>query len=301
MRIEVSARSIYELGQRANQEDFIYPSGTGLQLTSDLYILCDGMGGHEKGEVASETVCRTMSAYIKSHPREDGLFDETDFQKALDAAYDALDAEDTSAEKKMGTTLTLVKYHAGGCFIAHIGDSRIYHIRPATRTVLYVTRDHSLVNDLVQLGELTPEQARHSKQKNIITRAMQPHQNRRDPADCCNLTDLQPGDFIYMCSDGMLEISRDADIVEILSKDAPDSEKIEVLRNLTRDNRDNHSAFLIRIVSVDPSGKEEIPASKPKSETKPESQPTGKSQLAYWIVGIVILAAVAAIWWLNHK
>lgn len=294
MRIEVSARSIYELGQRANQEDFIYPSGTGLPSTSDLYILCDGMGGHEKGEVASETVCRTMSAYIKSHPREDGLFDETDFQKALDAAYDALDAEDTSAEKKMGTTLTLVKFHAGGCFIAHIGDSRIYHIRPEAKSVLHVTRDHSLVNDLVELGELTPEEAMKSKQKNIITRAMQPHQGRRDPADCCNLTDLRAGDYIYMCSDGMLEISRDADIVEVLSRKCPDNEKIEVLKSLTRNNRDNHSAFLIRIVSVD--------SSNPKENPVLEKQPSGRNRLVYWLLGFIVLAALSmgAFWLINH-
>lgn len=294
MVIKVSARSIYELGQRSNQEDYIYPSGADMPSQSDLYILCDGMGGHEKGEVASETVCRTMSSYIKSHRREDGLFDEDDFQKALASAYDALDAQDTSAEKKMGTTLTLAKFHAGGCFIAHIGDSRIYHIRPDAKTVLHVTRDHSLVNDLVELGELTPEQAMKSKQKNIITRAMQPHQGRRDPADCCNLTDLRAGDYIYMCSDGMLEISRDADIVEVLSRSCADTEKIEVLKSLTRNNRDNHSAFLIRIVSVDTSNQ--------KEKSMPEKQPSGRSRLVYWLLGFVVLAALSmgAFWLMHH-
>ena len=248
MKIQVSARSIFEVGQRSNQEDFLYPALSDQPLTGDLFILCDGMGGHENGEVASQTVCHTMSSYIEQHRREDGLFEEADFRKALSTAYDALDAKDTAAEKKMGTTLTFVKFHKGGCFIAHIGDSRIYHIRPATKEILYKTRDHSLVNDLISLGEMTPEEARTSTQKNIITRAMQPHQERRAQADCINLTDLQVGDYFYMCSDGMLEISEDSEIVNILSMNRSDVDKVEILKGATRENRDNHSAHLIRIV-----------------------------------------------------
>ena len=113
------------------------------------------MGGHEAGEVASQTVCEAMSRYIAAHPREDGLFDENDFRAALDAAYDALDARDAGGEKKMGTTLTFVRFHSGGCFLAHIGDSRIYHIRPG-EGILYRTDDHSLVNSLVHKGMLSP-------------------------------------------------------------------------------------------------------------------------------------------------
>lgn len=251
MIIRVSALSIFEVGQRSNQEDCIFPAFSESPQTGDLFILCDGMGGHEKGEVASQTVCQVMSSFIEQHRREDGGFDESDFNEALSAAYDALDAKDTAVEKKMGTTLTFVKFHNEGCFVAHIGDSRIYHIRPATKAVLHKTRDHSLVNDLVSLGELTPEQARLSQQKNIITRAMQPHQERRAQADCTNLSDIQAGDYIYMCSDGMLEISEDSEIVNVLSMDRTDADKIEILKGATRENRDNHSAHLIRIVSVD--------------------------------------------------
>ena len=277
MKIQVSAKSIFEVGQRSNQEDYLYPAMSDQPLTGDLFILCDGMGGHEKGEVASQTVCQVMSSYIGQHRREDGFFDEADFKNALSAAYEALDAKDTSSEKKMGTTLTFVKFHKGGCFIAHIGDSRIYQIRPATKSILHKTRDHSLVNDLISLGELTPEEARTSKQKNIITRAMQPHQDRRAQADCVNLTDLQAGDYFYMCSDGMLEISEDSEIVNILSMDRSDAEKIEILRSVTRENRDNHSAHLIRIVSVenDPDKAAVPPVAPPAAPvTPPKLTPT---------------------------
>ena len=247
MDFSLSVGSIHELGQRANQEDSIYPPDNGIS-GGGLFILCDGMGGHAAGEVASGLVCETMSRYILSHPSSDGFFDESQFQAALDAAYDALDAADDSNEaKKMGTTLTLVKFHSGGCFVAHIGDSRVYHIRPATKKILHVTRDHSLVNELIAVGEMTPEEARTSSQKNVITRAMQPNQEHRTKADCTNLTDLRPGDYLYMCSDGMLEQMEDRELVLILAGKGSDAEKIERLRNETSENRDNHSAHLIRI------------------------------------------------------
>ena len=250
MDFRLAARSIYELGKRDNQEDSIYPAPKSRDRVAGLFILCDGMGGHAAGEVASGTVCQVMSRYIQKHPGKDGYFDESDFNEALDAAYDALDEKDTDDIKKMGTTLTFVKFHAGGCFTAHIGDSRIYHVRPSEHRILHVTRDHSLVNDLVKLGELTPEEAKTSRQKNVITRAVQPHQERRCRADCVNLTDLKAGDYIYMCSDGMLEQMTDDEIVNILSLSRTDERKIAILKGATKGNRDNHSAHLIRIVSV---------------------------------------------------
>lgn len=250
MTLQITSYSINEIGQRSNQEDSLYPSPDLHSSNSQLYILCDGMGGHAAGEVASQTVCSALSHYILTHPTEDGSYEETDFEKALEFAYAALDDNDTNDDRKMGTTLVLVYFHSRGCFVAHIGDSRIYHIRPSERRVLFVTRDHSLINELVELGELTPEEAKNSRQKNIITRAMQPHQDVLVKADCTNLTDLEEGDYIYMCSDGMLENMEDREIVNILSLHKTDSEKIQVLKGATKNNRDNHSAHLIRIMSL---------------------------------------------------
>ena len=253
MIIKNNTLSLQELGQRSNQEDSIFPllAGKGY-VSSDLYILCDGMGGHDCGEVASQNTCGAMSDYIMNHPREDGFFDEEDFNAALDAAYDRLNSlDDPKSEKKMGTTLTFLKFHRGGVFIAHIGDSRIYHIRPSQKKILHVTRDHSLVNDLIALGELTPEEARTSKQKNIITRAIQPGQDRRARADCLNITDVREGDYFYMCSDGMLEISEDDEIRNVICMHRKtDAQKLDILKDVTKDNKDNHSAHLIHIVSV---------------------------------------------------
>ena len=243
MKIEAKYLSIHELGQRSNQEDSIFPAIGRKIAHNDLFILCDGMGGHDQGEVASQTVCDALSEYISNNPN-------ADFESALSYAYDALDAKDSLAEKKMGTTLTLVKFEEEGCIVAHIGDSRVYQIRPSEKKVVFVTKDHSLVNDLIDCGELTPEEAKHSPQKNVITRAMQPHQERRTKADISILTDVRKGDYFYMCSDGMLEISEDQDIVNVISINKSDEEKIEILRRVTENNKDNHSAHLIHVIDV---------------------------------------------------
>lgn len=298
MTIKNTARQIQELGQRANQEDSLFPPFSPKALSEDCYILCDGMGGHSAGEVASGAVCGTMGRYVREHAREDGFFDEDDFQKALDAAFDALDALDDGAERKMGTTLTFVKFHSGGCFVAHIGDSRIYQIRPSEKKVLFVTQDHSLVNDLIKLGELTPEEAKTSNQKNVITRAMQPHLDRRPHADCANLTDIRPGDYFLLCSDGMLENAEDAELVNILSMKRPDADKIKILRGATKENRDNHSAFLIHVDSVESSSPTEVPGKRVTAE-KPASRKVWGYVLGF--LAILLLACLYIVYHIKSK
>lgn len=294
MIIKNTALQIYELGQRANQEDSLYPPFTRKSLSEDCYILCDGMGGHSAGEVASGAVCRTMGSYVQEHAREDGFFEEQDFQNALDAAFDALDALDDGAERKMGTTLTFIKFHKGGCLVAHIGDSRVYQIRPCAKQVLFVTRDHSLVNDLIKLGELTPEEAKASNQKNVITRAMQPNLERRPHADCVNLTDIRPGDYFFLCSDGMLENAEDAELVNIMSMNRPDAEKIKILRGATNENRDNHSAFLVHVDSVVDEGPKEITVS-PTSAAKPSSK-----RIWWYVGGFLLILLLACLYIVYH-
>ena len=252
MDYSIIVRSIYELGQRPNQEDSIYPSVGKATEADRLFIVCDGMGGHEHGEVASATVCEAMSDYIKKHYSIGCIFTEQDFYEALTAAYDALDKKETGEDKKkMGTTLTFLLLHSTGAFIAHIGDSRVYHIRPSEKKILFKTRDHSLVNDLIAVGELTQEEAKSSPQRNVITRAMQPHQTQRCRADIKQIADILEGDWFMMCSDGMLEELEDQNIINILS-DAKTTidEKAEIMRIVSAQSHDNHSAHLINILTI---------------------------------------------------
>lgn len=302
MNYKLTPYNLQELGQRENQEDSLFPTLGASTPNNRLFILCDGMGGHDKGEVASATVCQAMSNTILSrwNPNEP-LSDEL-LQQAIEDAYDALDAKDNGEERKMGTTMTFICFHADGVTVAHIGDSRVYQLRPANKKeparIIHKTRDHSLVNDLIEIGEITEEEAKNHPQKNVITRAMQPCQERRAKATISHLTDIQNGDYFYMCSDGMLEQTTDDNLLFIITNPkAADKEKVEMLREVTKENHDNHTAHLIYINKVE--GKVSI--AEPKMPSKPQGvwvtplQEKPKKNKKLLIAGTVIIIALIAI------
>lgn len=256
MKYKLEAYTVYELGQRSNQEDSIFPADGEASGDDRLFILCDGMGGHSSGEVASAAVCEGLGRTVMSIcPDPEGEFSDEDFQKALSSAYDLLDTKDDGASKKMGTTMTFLKLHSEGCTIAHIGDSRVYHIRPGkdkeSTEILFQTVDHSLVNDLLRAGELLPEEVKDFKQKNVITRAMQPNMDRRCKASLHHISDIRPGDCFLLCSDGILENMEEDNLRFIFSDACGDiANKVDVIRNATAGNRDNHSAIIVHILDV---------------------------------------------------
>lgn len=270
MKYIIEARNIWELGQRANQEDSICPHLDAITESDRTFVVCDGMGGHDAGEVASQTVCHVL---FEACQKMDDKFTEDDFNEALTKAYDALDEKDTGAEKKMGTTMTFLKLHDKGCFIAHIGDSRVYHVRPGKDVedteIIFQTRDHSLVNDLIKIGELTPEEAKHSKQKNVITRAMQPNMERRSRADIYESEDVRKGDYFLLCTDGVLEQMENENIKFIFSEMNGDIDrKREMLIDVTTENRDNHSAILVHILNVVPDETQDVESNMLMDESK---------------------------------
>ena len=244
--------SIHEIGHRPNQEDSI------AQWDNRLFVLCDGMGGHEKGEVASQTVCQSLVKWFEEHINPDDPFTDNQLRNALEYAYAELDKYADGNPRQMGTTLTLLYIHRQGVTAAHIGDSRIYHIRPQRSSplgrlgggLLYLSRDHSLVFDLFQAGEITYEEMATYPQKNIVTRAMTPGEDNRMRPDIIHITDIQPGDYFYMCSDGMLEQMSNEELLMLFSSDAADKEKQKKLIEATVNNQDNHTAWLIHIKDV---------------------------------------------------
>lgn len=282
MKYKLKAYSILEFGKRKDidgnphQEDAIYPSMGEASPDDRLFMICDGMGGHDAGEVASQTVCEAISESILNDGHDnDGIFSNDDLINALEDAYTALNEKDNGSPKKMGTTLALLKLHNDGATVAHIGDSRVYHIRPGRTEedteILFVTEDHSLVNSLVKAGEITKQEARHSKQRNIITRAMQPSVNRCE-ADTSLITDIKPGDFFYLCSDGMLEQYEMEDgsaLKRIFSDEIPSpEEKVKILRGATANNSDNHSAYIVHILEIDDREDNSILSSSLTKETR---------------------------------
>ena len=111
--------SIIEIGHRQNQEDAIS------QWSNRLFVLCDGMGGHEKGEVASQTVCQSLTKWFEEHVRPEEPFTDDQLREAITYAYTELDKYADGSPRQIGTTLTLLYICSSGAVAAHIGDSRI--------------------------------------------------------------------------------------------------------------------------------------------------------------------------------
>lgn len=273
MHYTLKAYLIHDIGQCRNQEDSFFPpmikpchyDGVereeaffeGVPHTDDtLFVLCDGMGGHSRGEVASRTVCDVMSRSIADAEAKGGEFDGGMIRNAVDRCFDALDAQDDPEETlKMGTTMTLLKLHRKGATIAHIGDSRVYHCRFSQEKrrpeILFRTEDHSLVNMLLKNGTLTFQQAEHFPQRHMLMKAIQAGQKERAVPDIHQTADIMPGDVFCLCSDGMLEGLYDEDLCAMLTNpDYTDEKRVQILLNFCKDNRDNHTAWIVRIESV---------------------------------------------------
>lgn len=244
--------SFYQFGQRNNQEDARYPDADRPESCAPFFLVCDGVGGCERGEVASHTVCL---AFVRALTDIDWSreFTDEDFQIALGMAYHSLEQTSTPENRNMATTLTFACFHAGGCTMAHMGDSRIYHVRPGSG-ILYRSEDHSLVNVLVHSGNLTPEAAINHPNSNVITRYMSvvsDKENRSRATVVCT-KDLQAGDYLFLCSDGVLECVPDEILLDTLSNPSLfDEQKVARLANLSRNSYDNNTAILIPIVSVE--------------------------------------------------
>ncbi len=261
--------SFSEIGGKDNQEDRIYPLAAEVKPQNRVFVLCDGMGGHDNGEVASETVSQALGSYLDAHQPQAGAFMLEYFNEALSHAYDELDKKDTDAVRKMGTTMTCLCLYDKGYLVAHIGDSRIYHIRPAQTDIanrrlgiIYQSSDHSLVNDLLRMGELTEDEAVNFPQKNVITRAMQPHLERRHKADIYTFNDIQAGDYFFLCCDGVLEQLTNERLCEILAdKTLDDAGKLAAIKQVCDENtKDNYTAFLIPVDRVETEASDGVPA-----------------------------------------
>ena len=274
MKIKISLPVCFsEIGQKENQEDALYPPRELANAEQRVFVLCDGMGGHAHGEVASQCVAHTVGKYVEealgnmaeealqpSMPCPMRLMREF-FDEALEMAYAELDRRDDAARDEarsgatMGTTLTFLGICSDGLLAVHIGDSRIYQFRPG-KGVVFCTRDHSLVSELVLAGEITEEEARTHPRRNVITRAVQPHQEHPARATFDALTDVRQGDVLMLSCDGVTEQVTDEELAELMLQSWPLAERVETLRKLCakRHTRDNHTCWALEVEQVDADG-----------------------------------------------
>ena len=234
--------------RQENQDDYRageLPGGTVWAL------VCDGMGGAKGGREASQGACNVVEQVFQEQYAQCGAGQEGAFlKKALISAnrYVFNKAAHEESLAGMGTTAVCALVRGGEATLCHAGDSRAYLCRGGKLTQL--THDHSYVQELVDCGTITEEEAEHHPQKNIITRAMQPGKDNRCKPSVVHITDLRPGDYLYICSDGMLEQMDNDALCQLFSSQDSDEAKRQQLIEATKGNKDNHSAYFVGIASV---------------------------------------------------
>lgn len=255
MRIKLhTPLGFYEIGGRVKQEDAIFPQLENLSSDNHVFVVCDGLGGHEHGDVASAIVATNVGKFIEENAKPDGQLTREMMRQAVALAQDHLNqtAARFQSEKPMGTTLTMLAFCRNGAIAAHIGDSRIYHVRPASGKILYRSRDHSLVNDLFVAGRLTRAEAEASPKKNVLTRAMLAAPAPAAKADVVYITNIEPGDYFLLCSDGVCGEISDSSIVKVLRDSSKNNaQKMAALQFLAQGGTDNRTALLIEVDRVE--------------------------------------------------
>ncbi|MDR2763645.1 MAG: protein phosphatase 2C domain-containing protein [Tannerella sp.] len=240
--------AISERGGRQNNEDFIYPLSELVDSEQRLFIVCDGVGGADKGEIASSLACESLqtffATFLEGDPTEELINKAVQY---TEVRFDEYVSQHPEA-KGMATTMTLLYVGETGITIAHIGDSRVYQFRDGQG--IYQTEDHSLVNSLVKLGKITADEAEHHPQKNVITRAIQGTDFPVD-AEITLLTDIRPGDYFFMCTDGVTDCIQPETLSAIFSQTtSTESIKNIIVELCSVKARDNYSFYLLQVQDV---------------------------------------------------
>ena len=244
MRISCAGNTDVGVVRAGNEDSFL------LDCSRGLFIVADGMGGHAAGEVASEMAVKIISTELGSMR---GLSDGEAASRMRSAIRKANAAifERTLAEhdkRGMGTTTTVMVLFSRRYLIGQVGDSRAYLLREGD--FLQLTKDHSYVQEQVDAGLLTPEQARTHPYSNVITRCVGANE---DVAPDIYFGNLEQGDRVLLASDGLTGMLEDQQIAGIMQED--ENPEVSVNKMISDANRrgglDNITAIVIRVDSTD--------------------------------------------------
>ncbi len=229
--------------ERKTNEDFYYISKPEDKIK--LFILADGMGGYNAGEVASKMAVETVRDYIYKHFEKSKESKEKLEQLLKDAIEHANSAIYKRAQSKkdlngMGTTLDVCLIYNSKIYIGHIGDSRVYRIRK--EFMRRITRDHSYVQTLIEDGKITKEEALHHPKRNMLTKALGCMENVEP--DVYTKTFIKD-DIILMSSDGLTNMVNETDIYNIVKQD-----KLNAAENLVKQANENGGYDNITVVII---------------------------------------------------
>lgn len=241
----ISVCSKTDIGRKRNiNQDCVYSCAVPLGSLNNLFIVADGMGGHKAGDYAS--------AYaVNAIEREVDADEDTEPVKILRNAIECANEEIFEKAKEedfagMGTTVVAATIIDATLYVANVGDSRLYLIRD---NICQVTRDHSLVEEMIRIGEIDREDARFHPDKNIITRAV----GVEGSVDVDFFEEeLLEGDVILMCSDGLSNMVADEEILKIIKKHKKVKDMADELVKVANHNggKDNIGIVLVRFEGV---------------------------------------------------
>ncbi|WP_238613415.1 Stp1/IreP family PP2C-type Ser/Thr phosphatase [Candidatus Oscillochloris fontis] len=257
IRVTVAARSDVGMVRKINEDTYYSGEFTTVDGSiGTLLLVADGMGGHQSGEVASQLAAETVKMVLgqglsQEVPSDDAGWHALLRHAVLTANERIYQQSRSQAGRSMGTTLTIALITERRAHIAHVGDSRAYLINAAGvgeehGTWVQLTSDHSLVARLVDIGQLTPEQARIHPQRNMIYRSLGTDPNLE--VDLFSQA-LALGDTLLLCSDGLDTHVEDAEIAQIVLEEVSEIRACEDLIALAnqRGGKDNISVVIARI------------------------------------------------------
>ena len=236
----MKASALTDVGRtRKINQDSVYASTAAVGKLKNLFIIADGMGGHKAGDTASRCAVEMVVETVKNSKNSSilGVLDEA-IRNANDKVLEvAATSEDFSG---MGTTLVVATIEQGMLCVGNVGDSRLYLVGDEIRQR---TRDHSLVEEMVSIGELERSQARTHTNKNIITRAI--GADKKVMADFFEVQ-INADDKFVMCSDGLSNMVEDDTIRQVI-RNFPCDEAAGMLVDLANQNggKDNISVIII--------------------------------------------------------
>ena len=245
MQLAVAART--DVGRvRSGNEDSLYADAT---PSRGLFIVADGMGGHAAGEVASAMAVQIIADELTALATADDPDAPTRMAGALVTANRQIhDRTERESDKHgMGTTASVLAVSDSGYLIGQVGDSRVYLLRDGTLRQL--TRDHSYVQEQVDAGLLSPEQARYHPYSNVITRCIGANGNV-DPDVFSG--EVMPGDVFLIASDGLTGMVDDKRLQQLLSSRATPARVVDALiaEANGRGGLDNITAIIVQVIAA---------------------------------------------------
>lgn len=273
-----------------------------LTPNGDVFVVCDGMGGHVGGKQASSIAVKSIIEHLKKEKYDQpmqALNDALQFANMQILGY----AKEHPELRGMGTTACIVLLQDTEAYIAHVGDSRIYLYMGKEQQLHRVTKDHSYVQTLVDAGQITDEEAEHHPNKNRILKALG---IKPELVPTCNVLRPKNGDCFLICSDGLNGMITDSTIEGVLKQNIPLADKGERLIQLALEagGQDNITVELIQIsssphtqsqfISFNPaSTKRTIPPTPTDRNKKTQTNHSSRiKKVALWLSAIVVFIVV---------